>query len=65
MSEIDAHEAKTHLSELLERVQKGERIGTNSALMTPLSLNLRSAAAAHVVTFDKRSTLRAAGVIAR
>jgi prevent-host-death family protein len=42
MTEIGAYEAKTHLSELLERVSKGERIvitrhGTPVAALTPLT----------------------------
>ena len=42
MPEIGAYEAKTHLSELLERVSKGERIvitrhGTPVAVLAPVS----------------------------
>jgi prevent-host-death family protein len=42
MPEVGAYEAKTHLSELLERVSKGERIvitkhGTPVAVLAPVS----------------------------
>ena len=42
MPEVGAYEAKTHLSELLERVSKGERIvitrhGTPVAVLAPIS----------------------------
>jgi len=42
MTEIGAYEAKTHLSELLDRVSKGERIvitkhGTPVAVLAPVS----------------------------
>jgi len=42
MTEVGAYEAKTHLSELLDRVSKGERIvitkhGTPVAVLAPIS----------------------------
>lgn len=42
MSQVGAYEAKTHLSELLERVARGERIvitrhGTPVAALTPVT----------------------------
>jgi prevent-host-death family protein len=42
MPEVGAYEAKTHLSELLERVSRGERIvitkhGTPVAVLAPIS----------------------------